>query len=56
MNFSNPAAPGTALYSAASNILKFISANMGLIKTKLGNAMQERHSTGFNIEQYRCIS
>ncbi len=50
MNFSNPIAPGGALYSSASDMLKFISANMGLIKTKLDNAMQEshliRHSSG----------
>ena len=49
-NMSNPLAPGGALHSTASDMLKFLSANMGLIKTKLDNAMQEshliRHSTG----------
>ena len=49
-NMSNPLAPGGALHSTASDMLKFLSVNMGLIKTKLGNAMQEshliRHSTG----------
>jgi serine-type D-Ala-D-Ala carboxypeptidase/endopeptidase len=43
MNISNPLAPGGAAYSSASDMLKFISANMGLIKTKLENAMQESH-------------
>lgn len=43
MNFSNPIAPGGGLYSSASDMLKFISANIGLIKTKLDNAMQESH-------------
>jgi serine-type D-Ala-D-Ala carboxypeptidase/endopeptidase len=42
--------PGGGLYSSAADMLKFISANIGLIKTKLDNAMQEshliRHSTG----------
>jgi CubicO group peptidase (beta-lactamase class C family) len=53
LNLSNPLAPGGALYSSASDMLKFLSANMGLIKTKLSNAMQEshliRHSTGLVI-------
>ncbi|HYG00354.1 MAG TPA: serine hydrolase domain-containing protein [Candidatus Saccharimonadales bacterium] len=47
----SPIAPGGALYSTASDMLKFLSANMGLIKTKLDDAMQEshliRHSTSF---------
>ena len=50
LNMSNPIAPGGALHSTMSDMLKFLSANMGLIKTKLDNAMQEshliRHSTG----------
>ena len=45
--------PGGGLYSSASDMLKFISANIGLIKAKLDNAMQEshliRHSTGMLI-------
>jgi serine-type D-Ala-D-Ala carboxypeptidase/endopeptidase len=53
LNFSNPLVPGGGLYSSASDMLKFISANIGLIKTKLDNAMQEshliRHSTGMLI-------
>jgi serine-type D-Ala-D-Ala carboxypeptidase/endopeptidase len=53
LNFSNPIAPGGGLYSSASDMLKFISANMGLIKTKLDKAMQESHlirlSSGFLI-------
>ena len=48
-NASNPIAPGPALHSTVSDMLKFLSANMGLIKTKLFDAMQElhliRHST-----------
>ena len=42
--------PGGGLHSTTSDMLKFLSANMGLIKTKLNDAMQEshliRHSTG----------
>ena len=53
LNLSNPLAPGGALYSSASDMLKFLSANMGLIKTKLSNAMEEshliRHSTDLVI-------
>lgn len=53
LNISNPIAPGGGLYSSASDMLKFISANIGLIKTKLDGAMQEshliRHSTGLLI-------
>ena len=53
LNLSNPMVPGGGLYSSASDMLKFISANIGLIKTKLDNAMQEshliRHSTGLLI-------
>jgi serine-type D-Ala-D-Ala carboxypeptidase/endopeptidase len=50
LNLSNPMVPGGGLYSSGSDMLKFISANIGLIKSKLDNAMQEshliRHSTG----------
>jgi serine-type D-Ala-D-Ala carboxypeptidase/endopeptidase len=50
LNMSSPIAPGGALHSTASDMLKFLSANIGLIKTKLDGAMQEshliRHSTG----------
>jgi CubicO group peptidase (beta-lactamase class C family) len=42
-NFSNVLVPGGGLYSSASDMLKFIAANIGLIKTKLDNAMQESH-------------
>jgi serine-type D-Ala-D-Ala carboxypeptidase/endopeptidase len=38
-----PIAPGGALHSTASDMLKFLSANMGLIKTKLDGAMQDSH-------------
>jgi CubicO group peptidase (beta-lactamase class C family) len=52
-NISNPLVPGGGLYSSANDLLKFISANAGLIKTKLDSAMQAshliRHSTGFLI-------
>jgi serine-type D-Ala-D-Ala carboxypeptidase/endopeptidase len=50
LNFSRPIEPGGALHSTVSDMLKFLSANMGLIKTKLDDAMQKshliRHSTG----------
>ena len=50
LKMSSPIAPGGALHSTVSDMLKFLSANMGLIKTKLDDAMQEshliRHSTG----------
>ena len=49
-NMSSPIAPGGALHSTVSDMLKFLSVNMGLIKTILDGAMQEshliRHSTG----------
>lgn len=51
LNMSSSIAPGGALYSTVNDMLKFLSANMGLIKTKLDGAMQEshliRHSTDF---------
>jgi serine-type D-Ala-D-Ala carboxypeptidase/endopeptidase len=43
LNMSSPIAPGGALHSTVSDMLKFLSANMGLIKTKLDDAMQESH-------------
>ena len=50
LNFSSSIAPGGGLHSTTSDMLKFLSANMGLIKTTLSDAMQEshliRHSTG----------
>jgi CubicO group peptidase (beta-lactamase class C family) len=50
LNVSKPIEPGGGLYSTMSDMLKFLSANMGLIKTMLDNAMQEshliRHGTG----------
>jgi len=43
--------PSGGLYSTIDDMLKFVSANMGLIKTKIDNAMQEshliRHYNGF---------
>jgi serine-type D-Ala-D-Ala carboxypeptidase/endopeptidase len=51
MNWSKPIDPSGALHSTASDMLKFLSANMGLIKTELDDAMQEshliRHDTGY---------
>jgi CubicO group peptidase (beta-lactamase class C family) len=41
LNLSSPIAPGGALYSTVSDMLKFLSANIGLIKTELDDAMQE---------------
>jgi serine-type D-Ala-D-Ala carboxypeptidase/endopeptidase len=43
-NASNPIAPGPALHSTVSDMLKFVSANIGLVKTKLDDAMQESHA------------
>src|SRR5918993_2964244 len=43
MNWSKPIDPSGALHSTASDMLKFLSANVGLIKTKLDDAMQESH-------------
>lgn len=43
LNFSSPIAPGGGLYSTVGDILKFLSANIGLIKTELDDAMQESH-------------
>jgi CubicO group peptidase (beta-lactamase class C family) len=43
LNFPSPLAPSGSLHSTASDMLKFLSANMGLIKTKLDGAMQESH-------------
>jgi serine-type D-Ala-D-Ala carboxypeptidase/endopeptidase len=42
-NASNPIAPGPALHSTVSDMLKFVSTNMGLIKTKLDDALQQSH-------------
>jgi CubicO group peptidase (beta-lactamase class C family) len=42
-NMSSPLTPGGALHSTTNDMLKFLSANMGLIKTKLDDAMQESH-------------
>ena len=59
-NISNPLVPGGGLYSSADDLLKFISANIGLIKTKLDSAMQTshliRHSTGFLIPNNIAVS
>ncbi|MDQ6667833.1 MAG: beta-lactamase family protein [Thermoproteota archaeon] len=59
-NISNPMVSGGGLYSSASDMLKFVSANIGLIKTKLDNAMQEshliRHSTGQTIPNNLRVS
>ena len=53
LNFSSPIEPGGGLHSSTSDMLKFLSANMGLIKTTLNDAMQEshliRHSTGLSL-------
>jgi D-alanyl-D-alanine-carboxypeptidase/D-alanyl-D-alanine-endopeptidase len=43
LNMSSPIAPGGALHSTVSDMLKFLSANIGLIKTILDDAMQESH-------------
>lgn len=43
LNMSSPIAPGGALHSSVNDMVKFLSANMGLIKTKLNDAMRESH-------------
>ena len=49
----SPIHPAGGVYSSTVDMLKFLSANMGLIKTKLYDAMQEshliRHSTGVSL-------
>ena len=42
-NLSSPLVAAGGLHSSASDMLKFLSANIGLIKTKLDKAMQESH-------------
>ena len=42
-NFASTMAPSGGLYSTVNDMLKFVSANMGLFKTKLYAAMQESH-------------
>ncbi len=39
----SPTNPVGGLYSSASDMIRFLSANMGLIKTTSDNAMQESH-------------
>jgi CubicO group peptidase (beta-lactamase class C family) len=60
LNFSNSIVPGGGLYSSASDMLKFLSANIGLIKTKLDKPMQESHlilhDTGLTIPNNKKIS
>jgi D-alanyl-D-alanine-carboxypeptidase/D-alanyl-D-alanine-endopeptidase len=49
-NISKPIEPGGGLYSTVDDMLKFLSANIGLINTKLDDTMHEshliRHCTG----------
>ena len=42
-NTSRPIAPGGGLHSSVADMLKFASANLGLIDTKINNAMKESH-------------
>ena len=42
-NTSRPIAPAGGLHSSVADMLKFASANLGLIDTKINNAMQESH-------------
>lgn len=44
----SPTDPTGGLHSSASVMLKFISANMGLMKTKLDNTIQESHLIRLN--------
>ena len=56
LNMSSPIAPGGALHSTVSDMLKFLSANMGLIKTKLDGAMQESHLINIILVKYYLIT
>lgn len=51
LNFSNSINPGGGLHSTVGDMLKFLSANMGLIKTELDSAMQESHLIRLNSGQ-----
>ena len=42
-NISRPIAPAGGLHSSVADMLKFASANLGLIDTKINNAMKESH-------------
>ena len=42
-NTSRPIAPAGGLHSSVADMLKFASANLGLIDTKINNAMKESH-------------
>ena len=42
-NTSRPIAPAGALHSSVADMLKFASANLGLIDTKINTAMKESH-------------
>lgn len=42
-NISRPIAPAGGLHSSVADMLKFASANLGLIDTKINNAMKDSH-------------
>ncbi|HJT86125.1 MAG TPA: serine hydrolase domain-containing protein, partial [Nitrososphaeraceae archaeon] len=42
-NISRPIAPAGGLHSSVADMLKFASANLGLIDTKINKAMKESH-------------
>ena len=42
-NISRPIAPAGGLHSSVADMLKFVSANLGLIDTKINKAMKESH-------------
>ena len=42
-NTSRPIAPAGGLHSSVADMLKFASANLGLIDTRINNAMKESH-------------
>jgi hypothetical protein len=50
-NMSIPIAPGGVLHSTVNDVLKFLSANIGLIKTKLDDAMKESHLIRYTTGQ-----
>lgn len=42
-----------AMYSTVNDLLKFLSANMGLIDTKLNYAMQETHAIRHPVTEFQ---
>ncbi len=50
-NISIPIAPWCSLHSTVNDALKFLSANIGLIKTKLDDTIKESHLIRYTTGQ-----